>query len=119
MISRPHTLILGTFLLLALLSSLPTAAAAPPTEQPGAFCTAPLPWENGATSSVDPLKPDQADVTFMACTSTSCPVGESCHCGICHTSCTSTQRYSCVCGCYDRCTGGLFFDESVCACAVP
>lgn len=116
MFSRPCALLVGAFLFLAVLSVLPASAAALPAGQAGAFCAAPLPWEGGATSAPNPLEPDQTNVVFMACTSTSCPAGQSCHCGICHPSCATNQRYSCVCGCYDRCPTGYFFDESLCAC---
>jgi hypothetical protein len=116
MLSRLFTLTAVAFLFLAVLSSLPAPAAGLPAGQDGAFCAAPLPWEGGATSAANPLEPDQTNVVFL-CTSTSCPAGQSCHCGICHPSCALNQRYSCVCGCYDRCPTGYFFDESLCACA--
>lgn len=116
MLNRCCALIAGAFLLLAVLTALPSAAA---TQAP-VSCAASLPWEQPVASSPNPLQPDQSSfILKTSCTTNSqCGAGQACYCGQCLPACGTNQRYSCGCQtCYDRCPTQYFFDESVCACA--
>lgn len=112
--SRRYALILAALLFVTALSVLPASAAGPA----GVSCAA-LPWLGEVASAVSPIDSGQPPFALKTSCTTSaqCPSGQSCNCGLCHTTCFTGFRWNCICQVCYKCPAGQFFDDSICACA--
>ena len=114
MCCRRYAFLAAAFLVLAAFSALPAAAA----DQPATSCGL-MPWEQAAAAPVTPVVDDQPPAPFFttSCTTSSqCPPGNQCHCGQCHLTCPSPQRWNCLCQTCYLCGPGMYFDSGSCSC---
>lgn len=112
---RRSVFVVGVFLLLFALSAHPAAAA---PEAVASSCAVVF-SEGGTQQAVSPLEPAQAQfILDTSCTtSAQCSTGQTCSCGLCHTTCSLGFRWNCTCQVCYKCGSGQFFDDSICACA--